>query len=182
MSRKTIAVVCSDVHAGNHKRFGGATEASLNERCRHVLDVFDRACAATIASGAGYMIVAGDLFDVARPEPSLLARVQTALRNLREEGVEPILLVGNHEKTSTAVGDNALAPLRDHARVIYRPELIDDPHVEIICVPFLSGPVNDWLRGAIGQALQSSTQKGDVFPLPTPRIDRKSTRLNSSHR
>ncbi len=51
----------ADIHAGNHKRFGGPVSVSLNKRCTMVLDVLDAAVDRAIALKCSSFTVLGDL-------------------------------------------------------------------------------------------------------------------------
>jgi DNA repair exonuclease SbcCD nuclease subunit len=137
--------VCADVHLGNHRRFGGTVVGSLNDRCRQGLAVFEAACKHAIKVKTHTFVVAGDLFDYAKPEPALLAKVQDILSTLVEAHIAVYLLMGNHDRTSTVDQDNALAPLAPFAHVVSEPMLIEDDTSLLYLVPHQRGPVREWL-------------------------------------
>lgn len=114
-----IAVI-ADVHLGNHGVFGGARTAGLNRRAQIVADTLDRAVTAALGPlRCDQLVVAGDLFDTTTPAPALIARAQEALRR-----IPSVVLVGNHDQTSTAPGDHALGPLVPVATVVDQPTLL----------------------------------------------------------
>lgn len=144
----------ADAHVGNHRRFAGKTESGLNERCRAALDVLERA-AARAREERSPLVLLGDTFDTARPEPQIIAAVQRALR-----GVECYAMLGNHEQVSTAKGDHALGPLDSHdlIQVVEGPALLTAADVDLLFVPFRPGRADDWLADAIDEAADASCQ------------------------
>jgi len=140
----------TDVHLGNHKRLGGPTEASLNERCRDGLAVLENAVALATDKECEALVILGDLFDRADPLPQLVAAV---MRILERFPGQTVALVGNHEQVSTAPGDHALAPLDDDeslARVIELPgTFLVNKTTALLAVPFQPGDARDWLPQAL---------------------------------
>lgn len=135
----------ADVHAGNHRRFGGKVEAGINYRCHQVFDVLSAARdrAKELHSP---LVSLGDLFDSARIEPQIIAAAQRALSE-----VDCYALLGNHEQVSTAFGDHSLGPLHGHGMI----EVVETPRVEhiggveLLLVPFQPGKADDWLPSAV---------------------------------
>ena len=104
----------ADVHTGNHKRFGGPAERSLNKRCRDTVAVLERAYKLAAAEGAKVMCVLGDLVDDVDPPPQLLADLLRIVREAHEvDGIYSVLIVGNHDQQSDQEGDHALAPFTE---------------------------------------------------------------------
>lgn len=141
----------ADVHLGNHRRMGGPVASSLNERCRLALDVFDRAVIRARELGARLFVVVGDLLDGTRPEPQLLSEVQTIT-----DGIETILMVGNHEFVSNQFEDHSLAPLEGS---------LDAPvvaHDSLLCVPFFPSKsrreTKEKLASIVGDFVNESRQ------------------------
>lgn len=157
----TRIAFCADCHLGNHRRFGGPVEASLNRRCREGLEVLRAAADRAVATRAFAFVVLGDLFDYQRPEPSLLAAVQHIFADLDDRlqgGV--ILLVGNHDQTSSTTEDNALSPLFPHATVVEHPQAVNIGGVELILIPFRPGheKAEDWLPTVLDQMPPAGTK------------------------
>lgn len=140
----TLSVI-ADVHLANHARYGGKVEKGVNERARLILATLE---AAIEAAPAGELYVLGDLFDVARPEPALIAAAQNVF-SLRDD-LAVHLLVGNHDQTSEAPGNHAMAPLWPVAKVHDTPSYLwaggDAPGV--LVVPF-AAPVTAALDAAV---------------------------------
>lgn len=134
-----------DVHLGNHQRFGGEVVRGVNRRCRLALDVFRRALEAATAAHCSVFVVLGDLFDTARPPPQLIAEVGWLLTGWLNHGMRDgdrmyrkvILLVGNHEQSSEAPGDHALAPLAciPGVEVVDEPKVVHAAGVPLILLP-----------------------------------------------
>lgn len=138
-----IAVV-ADVHVGNPLRLGGPTTAGVNRRGRHVLQALEWAARKTLELGCSALVVAGDLFDTDRPSPQLVRAVQRIL-----EAVPAVLLLGNHDQTSTEKGDNALGPLSPVATIVEDPTILRVEDAELWLVPFRPLPAKTWLEGAV---------------------------------
>lgn len=54
------------------------------------------------------LVIAGDLFDSAKPSPQLIAATMEAL-----EDTDLIIVCGNHDRASSRAGDHALGPLQE---------------------------------------------------------------------
>lgn len=128
----TLSVI-ADVHLANHARFGGLVRRGVNQRAQHILDVLD---AAVLAAPPGDLFVLGDLFDVAKPEPSLIAAAQAVFSQRSDLTVR--LLVGNHDQTSESPGNHAMAPLSPVAEVYEVPTYLhpDKGRPAVLVVPF----------------------------------------------
>jgi hypothetical protein len=114
----------ADVHIGNHKNFGGASNKGINRRCQSILEVFEKACARSV-SRETVLVVLGDLFDKVVFQPQIA--VATA-EIIQRTGAKVILLCGNHEADSDKPGDHALGIftlLGGSVKVIDYPMVID---------------------------------------------------------
>jgi len=134
---------CSDVHAGLHRRLGGPVDAGLNRRCRQIVDTLTRSVRRASDLRCDAFVVAGDLFDDARPAPQVIAAVRAALESGSTD-MQVIVLLGNHEMVSTAPGDHALAPL---AHGCGRIKVVEWPTRwgRLLLVPFRPGDARVWL-------------------------------------
>lgn len=152
-----LMAIIADVQLGNHKRFGGPTIGSMNDRARLILGVLTKTCDRVLERRCTDLLVAGDLFDYARPEAAIIAAVQTQTARLRNEGVQVWLLPGNHDRASMHPGDSALSPLAPLGTVLERPaRLYPRPSWELLAVPFWPGDVTEWLEREL-----------DALPPPT---------------
>jgi hypothetical protein len=153
----TRLAFCADVHLGNHVRFGGATVASLNRRCREGLTVLDKALQRAHELRCSEFFVLGDLFDYQRPEAQLIRAVQDILSR-GGSAMRKWLLVGNHDLTSMTDGDHALGPLRPVANIVDRPTLIrEDRGLEIGLVPFMPGKGAETLPATVAELWKDSS-------------------------
>lgn len=130
----------ADLHIANHGFSGGAVVGGLNRRARDCLAVLGRAVSVAYDQGCKAFVVLGDLFDGPRPSPPLIAAAQQEFQKARELGMEVILLVGNHDRSSAAPGDHALAPLAPVATVVERPQVLEVAGVQLLCWPYVPGP------------------------------------------
>lgn len=104
--------ICADVHIGNHKKFGGPIVVGKNRRCNEALAVLERAYETAFELDCEKFVVAGDLLDSTLPEPQVLAAVMQTIVKWQTEGIDTILLSGNHETVSTVFGDNSIVPFK----------------------------------------------------------------------
>lgn len=155
----------ADVHAGNFAKFGGPTRGSLNRRGLDVLATLTNAV--ELAADCDALMILGDLFHYANPEPALLAQVQEILA----QHPNVIVMPGNHDMSSSAYGDHAIAPLAPIAKVVEVPGRFiiggfNSPAAELWVVPFQPGPVNDWLEDALvkcaGQKRRRAPKGGPI--------------------
>lgn len=138
--------VIADVHVGNHAHGGGRAVNGLNERCLTTLRVLRKASAMAAKLDA-VLVIAGDLYDSARPTPQMIAVTIAALSPAAGLGVR--LLAGNHDRVTDAAGDNALAPMAEvpWVKVIDTPVLRDGV---LYMPPQPRGvPAVDWLSDAL---------------------------------
>lgn len=105
-------LIGADLHFGNHRRHGGATQSGVNERARDILHVLLNAIRLSIKLDAT-LVLAGDTLDESRPTPGILAALQHALASAKHR---PVLLTGNHEWGSAT--DHALRPMWNVADVV----------------------------------------------------------------
>lgn len=146
----------SDVHCANYKRMGGPVESGLNRRCRQVLATLARAVEQARKMDCLAFFVAGDLVDSAKPEPQVIAALQSVLIKAHN----PCLLLGNHDLVSEQAGDHALGPFAPVATVVDKPmwqrSMYDG--VEVLCLPFRSGNARDWLPKAVAEQCKGRTR------------------------
>lgn len=127
-------IICADPHIGNHQRFGGPLVSGINTRCRWTLDALRGAV--EYAAGrpeATALVVAGDVFDTAKPTPQIIRATQDVLADSR---VPVYLLVGNHDRVSYEPGDHALGPLASsRVHVIETPEVRLSGDTAMLLIP-----------------------------------------------
>lgn len=142
-----LAIV-ADLHIGNHRVQGGAYECGVNERCQATIDVLERALEIAAEEGCEEFIVAGDLFDTAKPPAQLIAPVM-ALFNwaVSAKSMTIRLLVGNHDQSSADPRDNALMAFAyaGLADVISIPTETGG----VLYVPFRAGNMLEWVEECI---------------------------------
>ena len=168
MNIATIA----DIHFANHRRFGGRVERGLNARARSILNALAAAVDETIEARCSMLVVAGDLFDTARPEPQLEAAAGEELARLGPLGIRVLLLAGNHDQVSTAPGDHALGPLGllEHVTVVDAPRVfLDAPGWEVWAVPSKPGADEPWLRGVLEGMLAAQREQAEHSFVPPRR-------------
>jgi DNA repair exonuclease SbcCD nuclease subunit len=137
------AAFVADVHLANHRRFGGVTRAGRNERCRQIESVLLSAVDLAVGRGVDNLVVLGDLFDTSKPSVGELYGAMSVLA----AAPHPLLLLGNHDLTSDADTDNALAPFHWHPT----DAVLDRPAVtaNYAAIPFRVGAASDWLPRAL---------------------------------
>jgi hypothetical protein len=147
----------ADLHIANHQKYGGAVKAGINRRCRLILDTLDRAVTRALEEKVAYLVVLGDLFDTARPEPQIVAETQRILGR-----IPTIVLLGNHDMVSDAAGDHSLGPLSPvpGLRVVEKPCVIPVGEVDLVLVPFYPGPASEWLPVHLKELLGEKVPRG----------------------
>ncbi len=114
----------ADCHIGNSQRFAGPVgEDGINSRGRINLNTLQAACAAARKAGVSTLFVAGDMFHSRRPEPAILAAVQKIFDVARADGLDVVIVPGNHDMLDASAegGNTAVAPLWECAEIITRP-------------------------------------------------------------
>lgn len=137
----------ADVHVGNFRKFGGVMRGSINDRAAAVLAALETAVIESESRGDEALVICGDLFDYAKPEPALLAAVADTLRQHRSVHV----LVGNHDMSSTTPGDNAVTVLNhlDNVITYERPGYVELDSCQLVLMPFASGDPATWLPSSL---------------------------------
>lgn len=130
----TRVAFVGDPHVGNFSRYGGEMRAGLNNRCRITLESLRQAVSFSKTANVEAMVLLGDTFDTARPAPQVIAAVQRLI-----EDVPTVMLVGNHDRVSDAVGDHALGPFEPVATVIEEPTVVPVGGVDLLCLPSFPG-------------------------------------------
>lgn len=137
----------ADVHIANHQAHGGPTVAGINTRAQMCLDALKDAAQFVLRKRPGTpLIVAGDLFDHAKPSPQLITATQKALASV----ASTYLLLGNHDRVSALEGDHALGPMvLQHVGAT--PELYPttNPQAVIAMLPFRNEPAKGWFADAL---------------------------------
>lgn len=142
----------ADLHLANHRSHGGPMRSSLNTRCRHCLTALSRAVTRAVELKCDTLFVLGDVFDTVRPEPQLVAAVQSIID---VEGLPVIFVEGNHDMVSTQTGDHSLGPLGVKASIIDEPVLWMEGDAQVLAVPFEPGPAKEWLPRQVRKLLST---------------------------
>lgn len=149
----------ADVHAGNHALHGGPLDAGVNNRLKLVLRALRHALDGAHQRGCEDFVVLGDLFDVHRPSPQVVAAVGRTLLSFTGR---VHLLRGNHDASTSAPGDDALAPLAllHNVSVYDQPSTFPIDGAPVLMVPHQVGPAHQWIESAIDQASLGNMQGG----------------------
>lgn len=157
----------ADVHLGNHAKHGGPLVGGLNLRCRLVLGALEAARKLATAEDCSHLVVCGDLFDTARPEPQVVAAAQYVFAAKGPMPTEPevIVIKGNHDIVTDEQGDHALGPLRPVATVPEGPTAIPlwkgtKVGPRLWAVPFQAGPSSGWFSAALEKLAAEDTGAG----------------------
>lgn len=133
--------------------------------------VLDEILALARAEKAGFLIIAGDLFDSYADFEALRKEVRTKLFRLHEEGCRTIYIPGNHEGRGAAadLGAYSLDPVQFYAKQPF--VFFEAEGVEFVCVPHAANydGYRDWkvppkregaARLAVVHALNSTIYTG----------------------
>lgn len=110
MAKSYTFLSIADIHLG-WKLF------NLPDLAKDLLDAFIRAIDKAIELKVGYFIVLGDLFENNKPSPDLIAFVQSQTKRLKEAGITPIGIAGDHDKpvgNTTWVELSGFYPINDY--------------------------------------------------------------------
>jgi hypothetical protein len=145
-----IALV-ADVHVGNHRLHGGPVSAGINRRCEETLDALRSAVTVAEEHEAATFIVLGDLFDTDRPNPQII----TATARVFCHAPSPLVMLGNHDRTSDADGDHAIGPLEGwHVDIASGPTIVSSGSHVIGLLPFRQEPAKAWFRRELEQLVR----------------------------
>jgi hypothetical protein len=114
---------------------GEQAVGSINTRCKLALDTFKYALSLAKLAKCSAFVVCGDLFDTDKPEPAIIRAVQNVIE---QAGLKVYLLVGNHDRTSDAPYDHALAPLSGVAFVAEHPCIARVDDCDVLFYPHMA--------------------------------------------
>ena len=107
--------ILSDLHLENHKILGGPMVAGVNRRARHIGDAFAAAIAIATKHGCDHMVITGDIFDCAKPDPEIIGLFAEVAST-----ADPLIhtIPGNHDRSSDQPRHHALTALCNSTNVI----------------------------------------------------------------
>jgi len=117
-----VAII-ADVHLHNFTYGGNKKVNGINDRAAMILAAFKQALDVACDHECQAFVVAGDLFDVWCPEPSLIGALRELLNNYNR--LDILLFPGNHDQRSLEANDNAcyaVAASSPHIVVPYNPK------------------------------------------------------------
>lgn len=147
---REVAAV-ADLHVDNHRMFGGPEVSGINSRCAHITRALDEVYYRMEQRKVSHLFILGDLFDRCKPTPQVVNAVMDVIKR---HSPTTILLLGNHDKASSAPLDNALAPLKHVCYVVEKPTLMvpQNGAGQILLIPYMEGPAEQWVEEAITEA------------------------------
>lgn len=155
----------TDVHLGNHRRFGGETVGGLNHRCLMTMETLALAAKKARELKVDALVIGGDLFDTSRPEPQIIAAAQKALGD-----TPTVIMLGNHDQVSSERGDHALGPMDPISNVVTEPTVIELGDGELWAVPFRPGRAADWLPTVMAEVQGTVRAPKRGSPASPPRV------------
>lgn len=91
----------ADLHNHNWNAFASINERGINSRLQVLLDEMKRAAKEVKAAGGNKLVLAGDVFHVRGSiAPTVLNPVKDTCKEIIEDGVEIIIIPGNHDLES----------------------------------------------------------------------------------
>ena len=84
----------SDMHLGY-------SQFNLAEREDDVYDAFDQAINTSIKEGVNFVILAGDLFHMPKPNGEAIVKLGNMLKKLKERNIKTFFVLGEHDVTRT---------------------------------------------------------------------------------
>jgi len=146
-----LVVHLADIHVG-HRQYG------LDQRAEDYAQTFRRTVEKILelreSKGVDLVLIAGDLFDTIRPNPSAYVTVIDCLRKLAEAGLKIIVIRGNHEAPVLNPVDNPLRVLASMGLVKYlEADYIDIGKVRIIGHGCIYSDLQNRLYGTLSTAV-----------------------------
>ncbi len=143
----------ADIHIG-HRQYG------LEQRAEDYAQTFRRAVEKILelreTKGVELVVIAGDLFDTIRPNPSAYVVVIDCLRRLAEAKLKVLVIRGNHEAPVLNPADNPLRVLASMGLVDYlEADYIDMDRVRFIGHGCVYSDLQNRLYGAISTMIDS---------------------------
>lgn len=136
--------IIADVHCHAWDAFHTTNEDGVNSRLRIILDEIVRAGLAVLEAGGHTMIVAGDLFHVRGSiAPSVLNPTSDVFELLANEGLEVIIIPGNHDlegKKSLRVSSAVTSLEKVGCKVCSEPSFF--PEINTLVFPWVE-EIND---------------------------------------
>lgn len=138
----------SDIHLGNHKKFGGPVVGGLNLRAFDCLEAMSKTVGTTSVGSYAHrqqqMVVLGDMFDYSRPEARLIHETNIWLGMFAHK---PWVLSGNHDQVSAMYGDTAVAALSPTDCVsVQATKVARFGEVEMVFIPFREGNALEFIE------------------------------------
>ena len=96
----------------------GYEQYNLDTRCEDFYRAFQEVVEKTIELKPDFMIMAGDIFEHARPSNSTLEKAIASFRMLKDEGITVLAVDGSHDAAPNVITGTILNPL-DRAGLIY---------------------------------------------------------------
>jgi len=99
----------------------GYEQYNLDARREDFHRAFQEVVQRTIELEPDFMIMAGDLFEHARPSNSILGNAITSFRTLRDAGITALAVDGSHDGAPNAITGTILNPLDEAGLIYYLP-------------------------------------------------------------
>jgi len=99
----------------------GYAQYNLDVRRRDFNNVFEELVDKTIELEPDFMIIAGDIFEHARPSNSTLEAAITNFRRLRDAGIPVLAVDGSHDSAPNVITSTILNPLDSAGLIWYLP-------------------------------------------------------------
>jgi exonuclease SbcD len=117
--RKEVMKPFSFVHAADSHL--GYAQYNLDVRRRDFNNVFGELVDKTIELQPDFMIIAGDIFEHARPSNSTLEAAITNFRRLKDTGIPVLAVDGSHDSAPNVITSTILNPLDSAGLIWYLP-------------------------------------------------------------
>ncbi len=137
------AVITADIHAHDFNQFSYITESGRSNRLEAILSAISSMREHCLSVGASTFIIAGDIYESQdKISIDVLDGVSSELYKFHKDGIEVILILGNHDYAIRSAKYHSLRPFESFARIIDKPEHIslgedgDGTGLDIFCIPF----------------------------------------------
>lgn len=130
-------LLMSDLHAHNFNQFATTLPNGRNSRFQNILNVVAEAHEVCKSRGIKHLAFLGDMFHSrTKLDIDVFSDTWRAWKNLADDGIELLLLVGNHDQYDALGKTHSLEAFKTFAHVVDTPEILEFGGYTIAAHPF----------------------------------------------
>lgn len=131
----------ADIHCHPFPEFSTLLPNGMNSRLADILSCFDSMREHCLENGITDVLLLGDIFHVrGRIETTVYNAVYRTLKKFPDQGINLMMMVGNHDQAVKDGEEHALEPFKEFAKVIDKPQLIRLDGLYVWAIPYIHDP------------------------------------------